>query len=301
MTPLPYDLAARLFQIGTRPIDPADWLEPDAAMAGQLAEKARLRHLHPEAIFAEAPESRPAQAEVLSLLAQYLPERFPQLWRREGRAIHIIPSGEAIDLDGADSPLRVAARLIQDDLLLLERGDEAWRLTAGALAFPSSWRLAEKLGRGLDIIHDPVPGFGPGTRAAQIMARMFDAARPETPMLRWNFSLYGDAHLFHPDSLGPDVPRFGAGQRADPVVLRVERQTLRKLPQTGAMAFTIRIGLHDLNALAGHPQAGRIAAALREQVAALTPEQLAYKGLTREKTRLLARLDEMGKGCAGRV
>lgn len=113
-------------------------------------------------------------------------------------------------------------------------------------------------------------------------------------MLRWNFSLYGDDRLFHPDSLGPDAERFGAGTRADPVVLRVERQTLRKLPETGAMAFTIRISLHALDALENHPEAGRIAAALAEQVESLTPEQLGYKGLTRERDRVLARLAEMG-------
>lgn len=89
------------------------------------------------------------------------------------------------------------------------------------------------------------------------------------------------------------MARFGTGSRADPVFLRVERQTLRKLPQTGAIAFTIRIALHGLDSLERHHEAGRIAAALREQIAALTPEQLDYKGLTREKDRVLARLAEM--------
>ncbi len=293
MTPLPYDLSSRLFQIGTKPLDPANWLEPDSAMGAQLEEKALLWRENFGDVFAGHKASRPAQSELLALLANYLPDRFPDLWQREGQGLRLVPTGAIIALDQHESPLLTAARLVQDDLLLLERDTDGWRLVAGALAFPSSWLLAEKIGRPLDSIHQPVPGFGPGTRPAQIMARMFDAARPETPMIRWNFSLYGDAHLFHPNVSGPDVARFGTRLRADPVFLRVERQTLRKLPQTGAMAFTIRISLHGLDDLERHSKAGRIAAALIEQIESLTPEQLDYKGLTRERERVLARLSEL--------
>lgn len=295
--PLPEDGTAKLFQIGTRPLDPEDWLAPDGALAMQLAEKARLRLSHPAEIFAALGGSRPAQLELLSLLADYLPRRFSDIWRRNGDHITILPLGETVPLTSAEAPLAIAAQLVQDDLLLLERGDEkTWRLTAASLNFPSSWSLAEKMGQGLDAIHHPVPGFGPGTRPAQIMARMFDAMRPETPMIRWNWSLYGDDRLFHPDVSGADQPRFGLGPRAENVQLRVERQVLRKLPETGAIAFAIRISLHALDDLAAHPEAAEIAGHLHTEVTALTPEQLDYKGLTRERDRILARLDEMISG-----
>jgi len=293
--PTPYDGSSPLFRIGTRPLDPGDWLDPDEAMAAPLAEKARLRECRAAEIFAEMQPSRPAQAELLALLADYLPRRFPKLWRRDGPTLIVLPTGESVPLAGEGPPLTVAARLVQDDLLLLTRQAEGWHLAAGSLAFPSSWVLAEKLGRRLDAVHAPVPGFGPGTRSAEVMARMFDAMRPDMPMLRWNFSLYGDDRLFHPDSLGPDRRRFGPGERAEPVFLRVERQTLRKLPETGAIAFTIRISLDPLDRLRGHADAGQIAAALIGQIEALTPEQLDYKGLTAEKARIIARLSEIGR------
>jgi hypothetical protein len=291
--PFPDDGTAKLFQIGTRPLDPDDWLAPDGSLASQLAEKARLRISHLAETFAELSGSRPAQSELLSLLADYLPRRFPDLWRHDGDAITILPVGATLALTSAEAPLAIAAQLVQDDFLLLERDTESWRLTAASLSFPSSWTLADKIGQGLDVIHDPVPGFGPGTRPAQIMARMFDAMRPETPMIRWNWSLYGDDRLFHPDVSGADQPRFGAGPRAENVYLRVERQVLRKLPETGAIAFAIRISLHGLDDLAAHPEATAVAAHLHSEVSALTPDQLDYKGLTHERDRVLARLDEM--------
>lgn len=291
LTP-PLDGTAPLFRIGTRPLDPADWLEPDEHLGIQLAEKTRLLRERMAEVFAEEPGSRAAQTELFDRLAAYLPARFPELWTGEPGAIRIQPTGDRIVLDAGDPPLLTAALLVQDDLLLLQRDSEGWRLTAGSLCFPSSWVLAEKMGRVLDAIHAPVPDFGPGTRQAQIMARMFDALRPETPMIRWNFSLYGDDRLFHPDVSGPDQPRFGSGPRAGPVYLRVERQTLRKLPRSGAIAFSIRISIDPLERLERHPDGAEIAAGLADQIRALSPEQLAYKGLTREKERLLARLAE---------
>ena len=294
--PTPYDGSAPLFRIGTKPLDPADWLEPDAAMAAQLAEKARLLAERRNEVFAELPESLPAQAELLTLLAEHLPKHFPDLWQHSNRQMLVVPTGETVALASEESPLLTAARLVQDDLLILQRDDAGWRLVAGSLCFPSSWVLAEKMGKVLSVVHQGVPGFGPGTRQAEIMARMFDAMRPETPLIRWNFSLYGDDRLFHPDISGPDKRRFGDGERADPVFLRVERQTLRKLPQTGAIAFSIRISVDPIERLEAHDNAPSIAAALIEQIEDLTPEQLDYKGLTREKVRVLARLGMIALG-----
>lgn len=293
--PTPYDGSSKLFQIGTKPLDPSDWLEPDAAMADQLAEKNRLLETHRDAVFAILPGSEAAQEELLTHLADYLPTRFPHIWQREGNAMRILPTDALVPLEGDDPKLLTAARLVQDDLLLLERDEDGWRLSAASLCFPSSWVLGEKIGKVLDQIHAPVPGFGPGTRSAQIMARMFDATRPDMPMIRWNFSLYGDTRLFHPDVSGPGERRFGSGERADPVYMRVERQTLRKLPRTGAIAFTIRISLDPLDRLESHPRGKDIAASLIEQVEALTPEQLDYKGLTLEKDRVITRLSKIAR------
>ena len=290
--PTPYDGSSPLFRIGTRPLDPADWLAPDAALARQLGEKARLLQERPGEVFAEWPESRPAQAELLAMLTAHLPARFPTLWRHSKAGMLVAATGNTVALDSGESPLLTAAKLVQDDLLLLQRDNAGWRLVAGSLCFPSSWVLSEKLGKVLAEIHAPVPGFGPGTRQAEVMARMFDAMRPETLLIRWNFSLYGDERLFHPDVSGPEERRFGSGERADPVFLRVERQTLRKLPETGAIAFSIRISIDPLERLERHADGAKIAASLIDQIKALTPEQLDYKGLTREKDRVVRRLRE---------
>lgn len=285
---LPSDGIPPLFQIGVKPLDPAEWIDVDGQLSAYLDEKQRLAAAYPDDVFTAEAGTEAAQTEVLALLVAHLPARFPDIYRHDGKAMSA--AGRRVALDG-EAPLRVAASLVQEDLVIMRRGQAGWRLVAGSLSFPSSWRLRDKLGRPIHEVHGPVPGFGTGTRNDQLIGRMFDNARPETPMLRWNWSLYGDDELFHPHDSPPR--RFGVGERAENVFLRVERQTLRKLAVSGDMLFTIRIHLDPLAALERNSDAPWLAAGLIERLLALDPAQLDYKGLTLERDRLLARLGKI--------
>jgi hypothetical protein len=269
----PYDGSSKLFAIGLKPLDLREWIDADERLVSDLAEKDRLAAARWSEIFAAEPETAAAQSEVLALLVEHLPTRYPDLYRHDGNTMQL---GE---------------RLVPQDLVLMRRGDTGWRLAAAALCFPSSWKLSEKFGRPIHEVHGPVPGFGGGTRNAGLIARMFDNMRPETPMIRWNWSIYGDAELFHPHN--SPARRFGPGARAEHVFLRVERQTLRLLPQSRDILFTIHIVVDPLEALERHSDAPRIASALIEQLNAFNPEQLEYKGMTLERDRLVERLREI--------
>jgi hypothetical protein len=291
----PYDGSSKLFQIGLKPLEIAEWIDIDDKLLAYLAEKDRLFAARPDEVFAAEAETTAAQAEVLELLSEHLPARFPQIYARHGNEIVIAGAGRvALDAPGVP-PLRTAAALVQEDLVLMRRGEAGWRLAAASLCFPSSWALREKFGRPIHEVHGPVPGFGAGTRNAELIARMFDHLRPEMPVIRWNWSLYGDDRLFHPATASPETRRFGEGLWAENVFLRAERQTLRRLPQSRDILFTIRIYVDPLEALERHPQAPVIATALIEQLLALSEEQLAYKGLTLERDRLAARLRQIAE------
>lgn len=289
----PYDGSAKLFQIGLKPLDPAEWIDVDDRLPAYLDEKERLASTHPAEVFAAEPGTETAQAEVLAMLAEHLPARFPDIYRRVGDAIEIVPASRRVQLNAPTLPLQIAASLVQEDLVILQKGEAGWCVGAASLCFPSSWSLADKIGRPMHEVHGPVPAFGAGTRNAELIERMFDHLRPEMPVIRWNWSLYGDDRLFHPETADPARPRFGDAVRAENVFLRVERQTLRKLPQSRAILFTIRIYVDPLAALEKQPAAASIAAALIAQLNELNTEQLDYKGLTLERNRLVARLAEI--------
>lgn len=286
----PYDGSHKLFTIGVKPLDPADWIDVDDQLLAYLDEKDRLAERAFDRIFVAEPGTEMAQAEVLTLLTDYLPERFPDIYRRIGPQIDIVPAFRRVRLDTPYPPLLIAGGLVQEDLVLMRRSETGWRLVAGHLCFPSSWRLHEKFGKALQEIHTPVPDFGRDTRNATIIERMFDNLRPEQPIIRWNWSLHADDALHHPHST--KQWRFG-DEKIDSFYFRLERQTLRKLAVSGDILFTIRIYLDPLAAMEQQPNAAELAQALISQLQAYTPQQLDYKGLTLERDRLIARLEEI--------
>lgn len=277
---------ARPFTIGLSPLDPAAWIMSDTRLANDLAEKERLLAAQPEAVFRAEPESEAAQDEVLARLVHHLPRRFPAIYVDKGAHLALPALGRRIALDEGAPPLLTAARLVQEDLVLMIRHAGVWRMAAGAVFFPSAWLLAEKVGQAMDRIHAPVPGFGAGTRAAATIQRLFDHLAPDQPALRWNWGIH-DSPTLH-------LPRRGegAGDPAGPAAtfLRVERQTLTRLPGTGAILFTIRTHLDPLAVLATMPDRKALATRLARQVAALTPAELAYKNLAGQRDALLAEL-----------
>ena len=283
----PYDGTSSPFAIGLTPLDMAEWIEADAALETYLQEKDRLRVAHPEVVFAEEPETRVAQEEVLKELVSWLLENRPEIYSANGNEISIAGAARRIRLDGSAPPLITAASLVQEDFVLMRKGDSGWRLAAASLSFPSSWSLREKFGRLMHEIHAPVPGFGAGTRNAGLIERMFDNLKPWHPVKRFNWSIYTDDALYHPASSGErDV-------RPETAFLRVERQTLRKMPLSGDILFTIRIHLDPLLALKNLPNAQELARSLASQLMSLDAEQLSYKGLTANRDLLVERLNSL--------
>lgn len=290
----PYDGTATPFTIGLRPLDPKSWLEIDRDYESYLAEKHRLFDTAPAAVFAEEPETRDAQNEVLALVRAELAAGFPALFpgTRQWEAALAAMEREG-DTDAP--PLKTASLLVQEDLVLMRKGEAGWRLAAASLCFPSSWTLAEKFGRPLEDIHATVPGFGRGTRTAGLINRIFDNLKVAQPVERLNWSLQDDGELHKPLSKATR-DREEKPQDDDPIArsfIRVERQTLRKLPVSGDILFTIRIFLDPLRMLADHPDSAALAHSLAAQLAALDAAQLAYKGLAAERDRLVATLEKL--------
>ena len=287
----PYASGKPPFSIGLAPLDLANWIEADDLLAEQLALKQAILASEFASAFAALEESAAGQGEVLELLAAHLPARFPDVYRREAAAMHIAPANRRVALEG-EPPLLIASRLVQEDLLLMQRGATGWRLVAGSLCFPSSWLLREKLGRAMDEIHAPVPGLA--GRVSTMIARIFDNLAPEYPVERFNWSIYGDARLRHAQSHGDPNKRFPVDAEMSAAAhIRVERQTLRRLPRSGDILFTVRVFADPFDALSRHANGRALAAALRGQLSGLKAEQLAYKGLAQARDRLLIALAEI--------
>jgi hypothetical protein len=288
----PYDGSSKPFTIGLKPLDVSQWIEIDRHLAGYLDEKAHLAATIPDEVIVSQENSIAAQIEIRDMLTEHVVSHFPDIYMRDGEVITIRPAGRTVDLNApAFPPIHVAASLVQEDLVLMTKGEEGWQMAAASVCFPSAWTLQEKFGKPMHVIHKPVPGFSEGTRNAGLIERMFDNLNPAQPVIRWNWSLYGDDKLYHPVSDNGMKRRFGDEIEPRNIKLRLERQTLRKLPQSGAMVFTIRIHVDPLEALETHPEGPALAASIAAQVQALSAEEISYKGLADERDRLTNRLN----------
>jgi len=287
----PYTTRKAPFTIGLEPLDPDLWLEPDHLLPHYLKEKDAILASRRDDAFRAHPDTLDAQQKVLDLVADYLPDHYPDLYRAKADCIEIVPTGTAVPLHHPDTPpLERAARLVQDDLVIMRPGANGYELVAAAVCFPSSWTLSEKFGLPLDAIHRPVPGYD--GKMARRMDLIFDRLPPDQIVWRSNWSIYDtdDLPIFKSSArfshLADDIEFDGA-------YMRVERQTLRRLPDSRDLLFTIMIYLDPLRKLRDHPDSQSLAHGLREQLLALDPDQLGYKHLTTRRKQLADYLQEI--------
>lgn len=236
---------------GILPLTDDSWLRLDEAYAGQMAERDRLIATRPERVLAMQPAARPAAEE---LYDRVLARLAGTAGYRIGAAEALRPDGVMVPLDRGQ-PLRTLGRLVQEDLCLMERRGDEHVLTAACLCFPASWWLPEKLGRSLIGIHVPVAQYDEGL--ARRVQRLFDAIRPDRPLWRMNHLVYRDPTLHQ--------PRREADPRADRrggTYLRAERQCLVRLPDTGAVLFSIHTYVVSLDSLGAAERTALFAGAL---------------------------------------
>lgn len=230
---------------GMRPVGPDDWLMVDEAYAAQMALRDGYLADRRDAVLALRPEARDAAVEVLDLVRDTLARRRDfAVDEAEVRR----PDGIRVTLDAGD-PLGTVGRLIQEDVCILQtRGDEHV-LTGAVLVFPSGWTLSEKIGRPLTRIHQPVDPYDAGI--ARRVQRLFDGLRAGQPLMRANLLWHRDPALHTPRRESDPKPA-APGDRA---YLRSERQCLVRLPETGAVMFTIHTVVVDAEALTAEERA----------------------------------------------
>jgi len=224
-------LAARL--PGLQPVQPGEWLQRDDAFDGQMSYRDELLRERRGEVIATAGD--PDQAE-RDLLAAVLAETKADTGYLAMGDTIIRPDGVSVSLT-ADRPLATAARLAQEDMLILQPGPDGYVLASGVLCFPASWTLGQKVGRGMMGIHAPVDRYDAGM--GRRVDRVFAMLQPDQAVWRANLLCYNNPELHQP-RLEHERRPF---DREKPVWVRVERQTLRRLGSSPALVFAIHTWL----------------------------------------------------------
>jgi len=172
--------------------------------------------------------------------------------------------------DAKPTAIDVTGRMVQEDLCVLD--GTSMRLVAGSVCFPHGWHLADKLGLAMRDVHTPVPHYGDLAERADRSVEALDTR----VRARTNWFVVGDGAM-----------RIDPGRVVEPpysLHLRFERQTLRRLPRTGAVVFTIRSYVTPLTDIDDRPVLQR---GLLRALETMSTEERDYHG-SHEPARLAA-------------
>jgi dimethylamine monooxygenase subunit A len=282
--PAPYRMA-----MGLTACPWSEWLELDDRYVPEMAERRELLAKQRNEVLVSVPGSEVACRETLDRLGAHLPEQYPDWFVRNGRLLENRLTGEIWDVvQPPCGPLALAARLVQEDLCIIQLEGGVPVLTAGVVCFPSRWRLLDKIARPLADVHGPVPLYQ--ERLARPVDRFMAMVRPGHVAARFNWSVLDNPALFQCGGKfrSDHSSAVTADNAAERLFVRVERQTLSRLPASGAVLFTIRVHVYPLQRITVPVE---IAARLAEAVRVLPEETAHYKSLLRFRAALLEYLD----------
>ncbi|UFH52389.1 DUF3445 domain-containing protein [Spirosoma sp. KNUC1025] len=275
------------FLLETDPLIEVDELQ----YLSEIALKHQLLSDLPTYYFQSLPGYETAQWDVVDLvlhdLVRFSPNQFSldqigDRWQWINRLLNeetTFTFGDATTLPLA--PLDWIGRQVQEDLILLA-GPES-RLVAGQLCFANDWCLDEKLGLPFWQIHAPItPIVEPMMRAAQTLMERLPIGR-SVWRANWSVKISNqlDMTCRHAQTLRQlltdRLPAMTPSTIGEELYVRIERQTLTRLPRSGAVLFGIHTYQNLLANEAADPDRARCMAAV---FSTTPPAMLAYKSMT---------------------
>lgn len=302
--PLPYRPFRHKYAItmGIRNMEWDSWIELDNEW--MKFRKSKLDHLDERGndLYGTAPEARDAAFELLDEFWQYLPNRYPSLFRQLDTGLENLQTGEVftfrncIKADIKEDPMVMAAKMVQDDLaIMIEGKDGVYYLKAGAIILSGFWRFKDKFNLPLAAIHTTgdVPQYNEKLHTG--MAKFFLRLTCDKPVVRNNYFIQADSNLAWSTSIGDEADEVVGWNTAhqatkiEQLNFRSERQSLRRLPKSGAVVFTIRTYFLPIVKMCEEPYIPR---RLLDGIESWSDDVKEYRGYDKIKTILLPYLQE---------
>jgi len=281
----PYLSSGALFQIGTRPMDPSQWLAIGPDHASFLREKRARLKANSLPFYRTAPGSLPAQTELRDrVVADLLAHHADVFTLADGCLVDRV-DGTSHELDSPGvEPLAAISQFLEEDFILMQQVDGQDRITAASNAYSSSGRIVASVGRNITWAHQFVPALNDqlGPRIDRVLGNI----KVDAPVERFNWLLTPIAsRLFPEDPHTANMAAVGsinAALAGDParagemLWIRVERQTLLRLPESGALAFSIYTYSDPLSLIAGDRES---LAAMHRLIGSYSEDRMTYAAM----------------------
>lgn len=289
-------------KMGLAPLAIEDWIVIDEDYCTQLAERQRLLQHRYDDVFMAQDDTQAAQKESLMILVSHLLQHHPDTYqpidanngddykgKQEGiRNLKTKQVWRYADFE--KSPLDLAGRLVSEDLCLMMPSAAGYCLAAASVCFPQRWVLREKFGKPMSQIHQSVPNYT--KRLERPVNSVFSRLKEGFPGLRFNWSLVDSPDLYLAQNRNKTLfdSRITAENAGARLWLRVERQTIRRMPTSGGILFTIRTFVYPLSQVVEVPEAAQ---QLAEAVQVLQKEMQIYKSILPFRAALLEYLRDV--------
>ncbi|KAJ2901221.1 hypothetical protein MKZ38_002127 [Zalerion maritima] len=265
------------------------------------------------------PDGQPAVQELYSfLLKDYLPSRFSSIFSMSpdgktfnnsisGTKFPVSPFSASLSEEKEDPyvlALRNLGEIIDEDIFMLQEmpGGQGHKCVVFVCCFPNGFDPSSKLGKSLEEIHEPVPHY---EKIGPSMERHFRRMEVGKSVRRTNWSIQTSSTLYNVDSnhtevvdtedsssstcpysnssnsskvtlsYVPDDPNIDISQ----TFLRVELQTLLRLPKTRAIMFVFKTYAYPLKAIKEQEALGeKLAESIDGLKKGNAPKMWTYKG-----------------------
>jgi hypothetical protein len=246
---------------------------------------------HDRGRYAVLPHMMDAQWDFVELTMDALSNDYPEHfslkkdglnWTWENKLLNIKQSfvfGDASTMPM--DPFEFMSRQVQGDFVLLDQRDETLYADGGFVTSQADWSLAFNVGMSWREWHAPVPRateLGVMDRALKYLLNL----QLGSPVRRLNWTMTVNPRL---DTSPENYPLWGTDRNtvnpenvADKVHLRVELQSLFRLPRSNGIVFSIRCYLISLRELSSYP---RWAKRLHRVQKTMHPDLVEYKGMTK--------------------
>ncbi|KAK4692819.1 hypothetical protein P7C71_g4458, partial [Lecanoromycetidae sp. Uapishka_2] len=227
-------------------LEPEWWLELESTYIERIAERKGLFEKYGKLVLNYLPGSELACKEIMENALQFLCARYPDYFsltksRSKGYIFHnkLLKNETVIN---RLHPLHVLLNNVPEDFAVMLRNPEdgMYYFRAGLLCSSLGWNVDTKLGMQLKEIHAPIPDYK--AKMEFSMDRYFSRLPTDRPIQRGSWGLEVDTPLFMP----PGDPHEKYREYQDPeltldrIHLRVDWQTLRRLPVSGAIIFNFK-------------------------------------------------------------
>ncbi|KAF2028015.1 hypothetical protein EK21DRAFT_102105 [Setomelanomma holmii] len=269
----------------------SDLIAMDSTFPSRCSIRTNLIATQRHEVLAANPRSYPAVLELYHWLVNtYLPTRFPSVYTpcgldlRNNVTSSLLPC--RLGPHDAERALRVLGQNIDNEFLILlpstdPKNSGKYRLEAFVNCFPSGFNTRSKLNLLLSEIHTPVPGYA--AKLEKSMDRFFANLPMGKIVQRANWSISTDGELFclagnHMSA--KELEKMGEMEEEidlSKTVLRCERQTLHRLPETGALVFAFKTYQYPIRELEDEGSGEALAEAIDGLGRGSVPEVTIYK------------------------